>query len=158
MLDITTLAAWGEFIGGIAVVVSLVYLASQIRQNSRLLRTSTASASSSVQNDASSLIVQDPEVARIYGAGLTDRSSLSEVDRQRFDALVGMWVGGWNQEFQFSIDGVISPSVWESRTRIMRWFLHQPGFQHWWSEWRRNFDDEFGDFVDSLIREAEAAE
>jgi hypothetical protein len=35
-MDITILAAWGEFIGGIAVVVSLVYLASQIRQNSRL--------------------------------------------------------------------------------------------------------------------------
>ena len=42
MLDITTLAAWGEFLGGIAVVVSLIYLASQIRQNSRLLRASTA--------------------------------------------------------------------------------------------------------------------
>jgi len=26
-MDITTLAAWGEFLGGIAVVVSLVYLA-----------------------------------------------------------------------------------------------------------------------------------
>ncbi len=32
-MDITTLAAWGEFIGGIAVVVSLVYLASQIRHS-----------------------------------------------------------------------------------------------------------------------------
>ncbi len=34
-MDITTLAAWGEFLGGIAVVVSLVYLASQIRQISK---------------------------------------------------------------------------------------------------------------------------
>ncbi len=34
MLDITTLAAWGEFIGGIAVVVSLIYLAGRVRQNS----------------------------------------------------------------------------------------------------------------------------
>ena len=38
MPDITTLAAWGEFIGSIAVVVSLIYLAGQIRQNSKLLR------------------------------------------------------------------------------------------------------------------------
>ncbi len=30
MLDINTLAAWGEFIGGIAVVVSLIYLARRI--------------------------------------------------------------------------------------------------------------------------------
>ena len=42
MLDITTLAAWGEFLGGIAVVASLIYLASQIRQNSKLLRASAA--------------------------------------------------------------------------------------------------------------------
>jgi hypothetical protein len=44
-MDITTLAAWGEFLGGIAVVVSLIYLAGQIRQNSRLLQISTAVAS-----------------------------------------------------------------------------------------------------------------
>jgi len=30
-MDITTLAAWGEFLGGIAVVVSLIYLAGQNR-------------------------------------------------------------------------------------------------------------------------------
>ena len=40
MLDITTLAAWGEFIGGIAVVVSLIYLAGQIRSNTKTVRAS----------------------------------------------------------------------------------------------------------------------
>ena len=49
MLDLTTLAAWGEFIGGIAVVVSLIYLAGQILQNSRLLRSSTVSATAQIQ-------------------------------------------------------------------------------------------------------------
>ena len=39
-MDITILAAWGEFLGGIAVVVSLVYLASQIRQNTKTVRAS----------------------------------------------------------------------------------------------------------------------
>ena len=32
-MDITTLAAWGEFLGGIGVIVSLFYLAAQIRTN-----------------------------------------------------------------------------------------------------------------------------
>ena len=44
-MDVVILAAWGELIGGIAVVGSLVYLAGQIRQNSKLLRASTASIS-----------------------------------------------------------------------------------------------------------------
>ena len=43
-MDITILAAWGEFIGGIAVVVSLVYLASQIRQNSLISMSPTTAA------------------------------------------------------------------------------------------------------------------
>jgi hypothetical protein len=158
MLDITTLAAWGEFLGGIAVVVSLLYLASQIRQNSRLLRSSTASASTSVQNDATSLMVQDPELARLYDAGLTDRSSLSDVDRRRFDSMIGMWVGGWNQEFEFSLDGVIAPSVWDTRLRTMRMHLRQPGMKRWWSEYREMYGEHFSRFIDGLIREGEAAE
>ena len=37
-MDITTLAAWGEFLGGIAVVVSLIYLAGQIRMSTKTAR------------------------------------------------------------------------------------------------------------------------
>ncbi len=156
-MDITTLAAWGEFLGGIAVVVSLVYLAGQIRQNSRLLRTSTASTSSSVMNDNLTLIVQDPEVARMYRDGMTDRSSLSEVDRFRFDALVMMQIGGLQQEYQFAADGVIGPALWESRKRVMRGFLQLPGVKEWWSHRRYNFSEDFGEFLDGLRREGEAA-
>ena len=56
IMDITTLAAWDESLGGIAVVVSLIYLASRIRQNSKLLRASTASASVAGNTNSSSLI------------------------------------------------------------------------------------------------------
>ena len=38
MLDITTFAASREFIGGIAVVVSLIYLVLQIRVNTKTVR------------------------------------------------------------------------------------------------------------------------
>ncbi|MBW2498389.1 MAG: hypothetical protein JRF61_14040 [Deltaproteobacteria bacterium] len=84
-MDITTLAAWGEFLGGIAVVVSLVYLASQIRQNSKLLRASTASSTTAINSDFSSLVVQDSEVATIFREGVADRSSRSADDMQRFN-------------------------------------------------------------------------
>ncbi len=87
---IATLAAWGEFIGGIAVVVSLIYLAGQIRQNSKLLRASTASATIAAFNATAGLMAQDPEAARIYWDAMLDRAALSESDRRRFDAMMGM--------------------------------------------------------------------
>ncbi len=158
MLDITTLAAWGEFIGGIAVVVSLIYLAGQIRQNSKLLRASTASATMATYNDFSGLVVQDSEVSWIYRQGMSDRSSLADDDLQRFDTLLGMFFGGMNHEYQFVADGVMGRSVWENRTRSMRRLFQLPGFRQWWNEWRDIYDEEFGNLVDSLIREGEAAE
>jgi hypothetical protein len=156
-MDITTLAAWGEFLGGIAVVVSLVYLASQIRQNSKLLRASTASATTATTSDFSSLIVQDSDVSRIVREGMADRSSLSEDDLHRFNMLLNMAFTGWNQEYQFAADGVIGRSVWENRMRIMRRVLPLPGYRQWWAEWGDTYPDEYRNLVDGLIREGEAA-
>lgn len=78
-MDITTLAAWGEFLGGIAVVVSLIYLASQIRQNSRLLNASSASTQAQSTSAFSSLVAQDPEVARIFLEGGADRETIAQI-------------------------------------------------------------------------------
>ncbi len=157
MLDITTLAAGGEFIGGIAVVVSLIYLARQLRQNSKLLRASTASATSATNADFSSLVVQDSDVARIFREGMADRSSLSADDLQRFNMLLGMAFTGWNQEYQFTADGVIGRSVWENRMLTMRRVLRLLGYRQWWTEWRDMYPEDFRNLVDSLIREGEAA-
>jgi hypothetical protein len=157
-MDINTLAAYGEFLGGIAVVVSLVYLASQIRQNSKLLRSSTATVSGDTSSHMNSLIVQDPEVARIFWEGIADRDSLSEADRRRFDPMIQLQLSGMHQEYHFSQDGIIDPSIWEVRSNGMRFLFQQPGMKQWWSEWGGdNYDTRFRVFVDGLIREGEAA-
>ena len=64
-MDITTLAAWGEFLGGIAVVVSLIYLASQIRQNTRIIRASNSREYLTGSSQLGQMLV-DPETASLY--------------------------------------------------------------------------------------------
>jgi hypothetical protein len=156
-MDITTLAAWGEFIGGIAVVVSLVYLAGQVRQNSKLLRASTAATSAQLDFGSSAILVEDPEVARIHWEGLADRDSLSEADRRRFDPYVGIAMRGTEQHYRFHRDGLTGSEEWQSRKRQAGWWVQQPGIQQWWREWGGQYSDDFIDYVDGLIREGEAA-
>ena len=86
-------------------------------------------------------------MSRIYWDGLSDRGSLSEADRRRFDPMIGLFMSGVNQEHQFAQDGVIAPAIWKSRTRGMRWQFRQPGMQQWWSEWHVIYDDDFCRFV-----------
>jgi hypothetical protein len=156
-MDITTLAAWGEFLGGIAVVVSLIYLAGQIRQNSRLLKASAAGVTWQSSNAQASLTVQDPELARIYWAGIADRESLSEQDRQRFDPLVGLTMTGTQQQLRLARDGILTPEVWSDVDQGIRWNMQRHGIQQWWRTYSNLYSQEFRDYVDGLIREGEAA-
>jgi hypothetical protein len=158
MLDITTLAAWGEFIGGIAVVASLIYLAGQIRQNSKLLRASTASVSNNANTALNTLVVQDEELARIFWEGIADRDSLSEVDRRRFDPVMWIVFMGNSQQYQFERDGIASPEAWEFVERAMRAQFRFPGILQSWRESAEVFPQEFRKLVDRFIREVEAAE
>jgi len=142
-MDITTLAAWGEFLGGIAVVVSLIYLASQIWRNSRQMRAATASASSQIVLQQSALISGDPDLARIYWDGLADRDSLSEADQRRFDPLL-MGVTETNRQLlRFARDGLISSEVWQDQEASMRWMAQQPGVQQWWALWRSSYRGDY---------------
>ena len=156
-MDINTLAAWGEFLGGIAVVVSLVYLAGQIRQNSKLLRASTAGATAQIEFSGAALLVQDAEVARIFWEGLADRNALSEADRQRFDPLLSVQLRGQNRLYEFHREGLASPGGWQPVERGLRWTFQQPGVQQWWHVWGEGYSDEFRSLVDGMIREGEAA-
>jgi hypothetical protein len=157
-MDITTLPAWGEFLGGIAVVASLIYLASQIRQNSRLLRASTTAASSQVEVAVNTLIAEQPDVAGSFVEGLVDRESFSADHRRRFDAVAGMWFQVLRQQYQFQLDGIGSADEWTYRHREMRWmFLQGTGTRQWWRKREDPFPDAFREVIDALVREAEAA-
>jgi hypothetical protein len=158
MLDITTLAAWGEFIGGIAVVVSLIYLAGQIRQNSRLLQISTTASVADADNLMSSLAVQDTELIRIYDDGARDRAAISEADGRVFDWYLEMVYRSFLRNYQFAKAGVIDDAVWELHVKAHTLQLRQPGIRQLWAEIREIYPDEFCAFVDGLIREGETAE
>jgi len=157
MLDITTLAAWGEFIGGIAVVVSLIYLASQIRQNSRLLQVSATVATSTSEQFSASTVMDEPSLRRMWTIETAEFESLPEVDQTRLSAFVALHVATFYRNYYFRKDGVVRDEVWKAQRRLAASLLRQAWTQKVWSDSRFGFSDEFGEFLDGVIREGEAA-
>jgi len=156
-MDITTLAAWGEFIGGIAVVVSLVYLASQIRSNTRMVRASTTSSTNQVMVTFTAMLADNPEVSRIWWEGMASRDLLSEEDRHRFDPLCQLYFHALRQQFQFQRDGVGSPEEWDYQLQGLGFTAAQSGVREWWRAWGSTYPPEFRNLIGGLIREGEAA-
>ena len=67
-MDLSQLADLGEFIGGVAVLVTLVYLAAQIRQNTKVVATNTQSGIFESWAALASDVVRDPAVAALIAA------------------------------------------------------------------------------------------
>jgi hypothetical protein len=145
--------ALAELAGAVGVVVTLGYLASQIRQNSKLLRASTTASSNEVQTHMTALLAQDPEAARIFWDGLADRDSLSEPDRRRFDPLLTLFLQPIRQQYQFERDGIGSAEEWAYQTQGLAWVFEQRGARQWWRAWSGQYPQGFRDVVDCLIRE-----
>jgi hypothetical protein len=79
------LGALAELTAAIAVILTLIYLAVQIKQsgqlverNNKLLDISIANGSRDAQNEVSSIIASDMQAAKISWAGLPDRGSVAD--------------------------------------------------------------------------------
>ena len=76
-MDLTQLANLGEFIGGVAVLVTLVYLAVQVRQGNKQLKIQTGNAVQALNIDAwEPLLIGDNGL--LVAKGMDSYETLSE--------------------------------------------------------------------------------
>jgi hypothetical protein len=139
----------GEFIASIVVILSVIYLATQVRQNSRLLRASAIqgaasnTASGFVSNVASSI-----ETAGVVVKGLEDFTSLSREESAQFSALLFLIFNEVQGAFLLKREAVLPESLWESRVSIATFYLRAPGGREAWRRWRALLDRDFVDYVE----------
>jgi hypothetical protein len=116
--------AIGEVVGAIAVVITLLYFSVQLRQNTRIIEHSVHRG---VYQDASDWVyklVEDPQLAELYRAGMNG-DDLSSTDRLRFSMLLGQLFGHWNHAYSIGafhiVDNAQIPGV-----------LARPGGAEYW--------------------------
>lgn len=80
-------------IAAVATVVTLVYLAVQIRANTSALRMESRRAESQPGEVIFGAIVGSSDVARVFNQGLADPTNLSPEDATRFSILLGRIIG-----------------------------------------------------------------
>jgi hypothetical protein len=78
----------GEFVAAVAVVVSLIYLAIQIRQNTNSFRAATFQDIIREGNAFLRDLSVHPELARIWRSGLESLEALSSEESTRFHYLI----------------------------------------------------------------------
>jgi hypothetical protein len=150
-MTIQDLGSIAELIAAFATVVTLAYLAVQIRNSTRA--TQAESRRTEIQTTATIVhsLVADREVARMYNAGLADFSSLSPEDQTRFSMLLGHLIGAEGAIFDEVRLGVLSRDALHRRTPNLRSSLNTPGGREYWKRFSDRYPNEFREYVEREI-------
>ena len=140
----------GEFFGALGVMGSLVYVGYQIRRNT--VATERANARVTASEHSKSLQgIQDAEVAEIVLRGLEDLSSLTSVERYRFDLAIFMWIEAIEQAFaDYDLGTFPEETMLVYRNRLPS-ILATPGGKAWWPERKAWFSASFCAKVEELL-------
>ena len=128
------LGASAELLGAIAVIISVVYLAFQIRQNTKQIEENTratqaAAFDSSITHgfSARQAIAENGDLARIFVEGSQDPTALSEIDKVRYRLVVQniLW-SVWNMQTQTKF-GSLQEELWDTQNHDIEKSSDNPG-------------------------------
>lgn len=153
MTDIQTLANIGEIIGAAAVVLSLIYLAVQIRQNTQAQRSENYSRALERLAAMQSSMAIDAEFALMFSKGAADIEQLTPRDRIRFTWSCYEAFGAFEFMFHAAKTNALPEEVWERWSAAVAWWLTFPGVQTWWASKPASFTESFTSFVESLLED-----
>ena len=147
------IGAFAELLGGVGVIVTLVYLAHQIRQNTQSNRTSVIQLTSDQETAFWQSISRDEQIADILLRGNRDLSSLSEVESARFAAVMMNLFRFWQNQFELYREGSMPETLWSSSRSGIVATLSNAGVRSWWKYSAHMFTDELRGVVDDILRE-----
>jgi len=153
------IGAIAETLGAVGVIASLVYLATQIRLNTRSVRGATYQTLIGVQGQTEGNLLYDGEAAAIVHNGMQDLNRLSEVEAFRFNWFMGGVVSTFeNAHYQLK-NGMLSPDRWELQVEYLRFYLSMPGIRKWWAGYAKStVSGEVRRLIDEQVRLIEEAE
>ncbi len=136
------LGSVGEIVGAIGVIASLIYLAAQIRQNTRSLRAGTYESLAQATASSNVLLISDPEIARIVEMGLGNES-LSPEDRPRFEAYLRMSFRRYDSIFLHYRQGTLPTDAWQAYWNSFRRILVSTNVQRFWERRQEDYTPDF---------------
>jgi hypothetical protein len=141
----------GDFLGGIGVVITLVYLAAQIRQNTATVRATGAASHSEGQNNITLLLAQDAEAPSVYFQGLREYGSLSEDGRLQFDLLMQYFCQSLQRSLHLHRERAINEEAWQETLAAVSYLAARPGFRRCWQNWAPIYPAKFSQFIEDSL-------
>jgi len=143
------ITALSDFIAAIAVVISLVYIAIQVRIGAKALKTDLRDATFRTIMEWNYAVTADPALADLFQRSAADWDLLEGQERARAVHLMFSYFKLFENIYLHYLDGLVEEKVWLSNKQILLAYGTQPGAQYYLSNRMPVFDPKY----QALLRE-----
>ena len=149
-MSLSDLASLGSLVSGCAVLLSLVYLALQVRQaekNQQAQITQTRTTRSiDILNHYST-----PDLAEAVFRARTGAADLTEIELVQFTSYMLALFSHWEDSFFQHADGLMTDRAFRTAVNLMRGTLVNPAMRVAWRRASPVYEPDFRQFIDGLM-------
>ena len=142
------ISAVGQMLGAIGVIISIVYLAAQIRNQNKESQRAAMNALTTHWSDLNRTLVENPEMAVLWLRALRSFDDLDAESKLRFGAHLGRLLRFADSLYLNVLDGTLDKRLWRGYERTIADTVAYPGFQTWWATRKHWHTDEFCALID----------
>jgi hypothetical protein len=121
------ISAIGQIVGALAVLITLIYLAVQLKQNTAAVATSTYESTMTGFNDINVVVASEPELASLLDRGCQNPSTLNSNEIVQFNFILRCYTNQWWKLYKLYERGNLPLGEWKIFAQEASQFFEQPG-------------------------------
>lgn len=152
-MSLETAANYADVIGGVAVIVSLIYVGIKVNRSTSAIRSSAASDATVAMQSWYLEMGSNRQASDIWFNAMTSPDPLETHDEFQFMMSMHSVLLGMQNSYLLSREGTLDEEFREAVTTAIVAVKDLPGMNRCWSQRRGFFHREFADYVDELLQQ-----
>jgi hypothetical protein len=150
-MPLEQLGVIAEIVSAISIVVTLVYLAIQIRGNAQSYRSAAVTDATTAMQSFYQELGTNPATSRLFLDGLRNPDALSPQDQFQYLMLMHSCYLGFQRSFFLARHGTLDLALRDSIGTAIHAVNHLPGMHFYWRQRKGYFQPEFAEWVEGLL-------
>ena len=141
-----------EIVGSIAVVISLIFVGVQLRDNTSATKSATASAASSATSAWYNAMGTSAQASALFFDFMNDPDSLTPQERLQAVFAVHGALANFQTSFMLANEGTLDIQIKDTILEAVVVVKDKPGFKYYWEQRKAFFYDQFQEYVEELMK------
>ena len=146
------IALFAEIFGGIAILISLIFVGIQFKENAKATKSANASATVAAMANWYVELGNNKESSEQFYNFMADPEALTP--QQRFQCVMnahGIFIIFQNS-YYLTKEGTLDSEMQNSLTSVILAVVEQPGFKFYWEQRKSFFFKDFREYIEDIIK------